>query len=473
MEEQITFLGDMPIYNEAAIGIDVHSDLLCACALKKGSDGQWIKVRQDFSSDIDSILSLVSWSKIHDPDVIIMESTSVYWMSPYDALDAAGLPVAVVNPAFVKGMRGRKTDHEDAAWLAQIGVNGSYRPSFIPSAEFRHLRAECRLVTKQSQELGTIKNRETKFFDTAGFRLGTVFSDQFGQTAMAAKSAILEGKTPEEVLEAIRPLHGFKRLKKGDDELLKAFQGKLTPSIKRSIESNRLDFEHFKSQVEKGKKELINTIKNLEPKNYRFLQTIPGISEWAACVILIEIGGGEKFGKAFRNPEHFASWLGICPGNTDSNGKRVGKKSRHGNAALRRILCEVAQAAVKCKGTTFKSKFQSLIVRLGYKRSIVAIAHKIAKVIHCLIVRQTVYKDPHTDYQAISSKKNAPRWIKQLSQDYDYKIVNRKTGRVYDSEVIRKQQRFESLYECKKKLAEIDAQCVSTDKPSNQGRVES
>ena len=387
MEEKIIVLGEIPVSNDVAIGIDVQNDLLCACCIRKGSDGIWQKIRRDFSSDMSSISSLAAWCKTFDPKIIIMESTSIYWMSLYDALIDAGLPVDVVNSDFVKEMIGRTADHEDASWLAKIGINGTYRSSFIPDVEFRHLRVLSRLVTKDIQALGTVENSETQLFDTAGFRLGSVFSDQFGQTAMAAKTAILEGKNPKEVLEAIKGQSGYNRLMKDDEELLKAFQGNLTPYIKKAIESNRRNYEHFKTQVKEGKNNLISIIKNLEPKNFQLLQTLPGINEWAAAIILIEIGGGEMFGKAFKKPENFASWLGLCPGDTEM-------KSRQGNAALRRILCEVAQAAVECNGTTFKSKFQSLVIRLGYKRSIVAIAHKIAKVIHCLIVRQIAYQDP-------------------------------------------------------------------------------
>ena len=384
-----------------------------------------------------------------------MESTGNYWMSPYDALEEAGLPISIVNPAHVKGIPGRKTDISDACSLADRGLSGQYKPSYIPPLEFRHLRAVERNLTKQTETLQTYKNRETKFFVTAGYRL-SVFSDEFGKTAMTAKQAILDGKTPEEVLACVMAEKGSKRIRASREELLESFQGNLTIHLKKAIESNRRLYSCLEKEIKMNREYIISEIKRLDGKNYKFLQTIPGISELSAAIILIEIGGGDNFIKAFQRGDSFAAWLGLCPGNNDSNSKRTGKKGRHGDRYLRWILCEVAQAAVKTKGTTFRSKFQSLIIWRSYKCYIVPIAHKIAKMIHYVILHQRPYKDPQIDYQALSCKRNRSRWIKKLMEceDIEITVTNTVTGEVYNSQTFKNFQQIGQKVNIRKIMCE-------------------
>ena len=320
-----------------------------------------------------------------------MESTGTYWMTPYDALEQANLPISIVNPAHVKRMDGRKTDQEDARWLSQIAVNGSFIPSYIPSMEFRHLRMAARNLCKQIESLSDLKNRETKAFVVAGFRLN-VFSDQFGKLATLAKNSLLEGKTGEEVVDILLSQKGSKRLKASKTELLEALSGKLTPELKGMIESNRRIYSVFEEEINKNKANLIDTVRQLEGENFELLQTIPGINDLSAAIILIEIGGSKNFLKAFSTGDNFAGWIGLCPGNNSSNNKRTGRKGRKGNKYLRRILCESAQAASRTKGSTLKSKYQSIKIRLWFKRSIVAIAHKSARLIFfCSTTPQRVH----------------------------------------------------------------------------------
>ena len=140
------------------------------------------------------------------------------------------------------------------------------------------------------------------------------------------------------------------------------------------------------------------------------LQTIPGIDQTAAALILIEIGEDmERFG----SPQRLACWAALSPGNNESAGKRKSGRTRHGNNAIRYILCECANAARMTK-STLAAKYKSLMVRKSHKKAIVAVAHKMIRLIFILLFRRQPYHDQNIDYAAMSAKKNAPRWIKQL-----------------------------------------------------------
>jgi transposase len=145
---------------------------------------------------------------------------------------------------------------------------------------------------------------------------------------------------------------------------------------------------------------------------HRLLQTIPGIDQIASALILTEIGADmAQFGSATR----LAAWAALCPGNNESAGKRVSAKTRKGNATIRYLLCECAHAACKTK-SSLAAKYRSLRTRTGHKKSIVAIAHKMIRLIYILLSRDTAYRDPNIDYAKISTDRNAPRWIQQLKK---------------------------------------------------------
>ena len=105
---------------------------------------------------------------------------------------------------------------------------------------------------------------------------------------------------------------------------------------------------------------------------HRLLQTIPGIDQIASTLILIEIGDDMT---RFGAPDRLAAWAALCPGNNESAGKRKSGKTKKGNAIIRYILCECANAARMTK-SSLAAKYKSLMVRKTHKKSIVAIAHK-------------------------------------------------------------------------------------------------
>lgn len=143
-----------------------------------------------------------------------------------------------------------------------------------------------------------------------------------------------------------------------------------------------------------------------------FLQILPGIDLIGAAMLLVEIGTDMD---AFGSADRLASWVGICPGNNESAGKRKSGRVRKGNAYVRRLLCEFAHAASRTT-SVFKAKFQSLCVRRGYKRSIVALGHKMLRSIFFMFKRGEYYRDCATDYEALSIQRNVARWIKALTR---------------------------------------------------------
>jgi transposase len=115
----------------------------------------------------------------------------------------------------------------------------------------------------------------------------------------------------------------------------------------------------------------------------------------------------------FGSAQRLASWVGLCPGNNESAGKRKSGRIRKGNAWVRRLLCEFAQATSRSR-CAFKGKFQALTVRKGHKRSIVALGHKMLRTICAMLSKKTHYVDRTLSYAALMVAPNAPRWLQML-----------------------------------------------------------
>ena len=123
---------------------------------------------------------------------------------------------------------------------------------------------------------------------------------------------------------------------------------------------------------------------------------------------------------AGREPaEHCAAWTWICPGNSECAGKRRSGRIRRGNPVLRAILVECAHAAVRTRGCQFHTYHQEVKSRRGYKRAIVAVAHKMLRTIYAMLRDSTPYADPGIDYEGISIGRKASRWPQKLEQ-YGY-----------------------------------------------------
>lgn len=138
---------------------------------------------------------------------------------------------------------------------------------------------------------------------------------------------------------------------------------------------------------------------------HQLLQTIPGIDEIAPALIVVEIG--DDLGR-FGSPERLACRAALSPGNNERAGKRKSGRTRHGNNAIRYILCECAIAARMTK-STLAAKYRSLTVRKSHKKAIVAGAHRMIRLIYVLLSRRQPYVDQAIDYAAMGAKKNAPR----------------------------------------------------------------
>lgn len=396
-------LGLQALHRRVA-GIDVHRMLHVVTVLIEQSDGSMQRHTREFGGFRRDCRTLAAWLTELGVELVVMESTGIYWKSVYAHLERAGIAAWVVNAHMIKHVPGRKTDMADSEWLAVLARFGLVRASFIPPKDLRELRLVSRYRRKLSAMCASQINRLHKILDDGGIKLGGVVSDINGVSARAMVSALIEGKSIDHMLGLARG-----QLKHKREDLSASLEGDLSAR-------HLFVLGHLHAHIETLQGELAEIDRYLlaamQPYAWahQLLQTIPGIDQIAAALILIEIGDDmSRFGCAQR----IASWAALSPGNDESAGKRKSGHTRHGNSIVRFILCECANAARMTK-STLASKYRSLMVRKSHKKAIVAVAHKMIRLIFLMLSRRQPYIDQAIDYAAMSAKKNAPRWIKQL-----------------------------------------------------------
>ena len=396
-------LGLRALYRRVA-GIDVHRMLHVVTVLLEQPDGSMQRQTRQFGGFGRDCRELAAWLAELRIELVVMESTGIYWKSVYAHLENAGVAAWVVNAHRVKHVPGRKTDTADSEWLAVLARFGLVKASFIPPKDLRELRLVSRYRRKLNAMRASELNRLHKILDDGGIKLGGVVSDIDGVSARAMVTALIAGQSIEQMLGLARG-----KLKQRREELGASLDGDLSAR-------HLFVLGHIEAHIETLQREIAEIdsymLAALQPYAWahELLQTIPGIDEIAAALILIEIGDDmARFGRA----QSLACWAALSPGNDESAGKRKSGRTAHGNSVIRSILCECANAARMTK-STLAAKYRSLMVRKSHKKSIIAVAHKMIRLIYLLLSRRLPYIDQAIDYAAMSARKNAPRWIKQL-----------------------------------------------------------
>jgi transposase len=394
-----------PIHKRVA-GLDVHRMKHVATVLVEEEDGTVTKATRQFGGFKRDLRELGSWLNEHRVELVVMESTVIYWKSVYTHLETAGIPALVVNARHVKNVPGRKTDVADSEWLAQLARFGLMRGSFIPPKDLRELRLVSRYRRKLAGMLAGEKNRLHKLLDDAGIKLGGVVADIDGVSARRMVEGLIAGQSPGELATL-----GLGPLKDKCEALEASMEGELSPRHRLILQTAHRHIRYLEDELATLDRYLIEAM-HPYAWAWQLLQTIPGIDQISAAMILIEISDDlTRFGTADR----LASWAALCPGNHESAGKRTSGKTRHGNPIVRYLLCEIANAARRTK-SVFRAKYDSLVLRRGHKKAIIALAHKLLGTIFFVLTRRQPYRDSGFDYEAASVAKNTPRWIRALKK---------------------------------------------------------
>ena len=175
-------------------GIDVHRMLHVVTVLIEQPDGSMQRQTREFGGFRRDCRALAAWLAELHVELVVMESTGIYWKSVFTHLENAGITAWVVNAHRIKHVPGRKTDMADSEWLAVLARFGLVKASFIPPRDLRELRLVSRYRRKLSAMCASEINRLHKILDDGGIKLGGVVSDINGVSARAMVSALIAGQ---------------------------------------------------------------------------------------------------------------------------------------------------------------------------------------------------------------------------------------------------------------------------------------
>lgn len=406
----------LSVVHPVCCGLDVHKDIIAACLVTTDAGGNERYEQQMFSCFTDDLKRMRKWLIDRRCRVVAMESTGVYWHAVFDILEK-GFKLLVVNARHIKNVPGRKTDILDSQWLAGLLRHGLLRGSFIPPKEVRRRRDLTRCRRTYVEALADEKRRVHKLFQSANIKIDSVACDLFGVTGRNLIGLLSKSNKKLKLADVEGCLRGS--LKKKVKELYRSVQGFLDDGHRFVLKSHMSVIKSLESQIKAIDRRLSKLFDPYVDLLDRLVE-IPGISIISAYGILSEVGTTLE---DFPSAAHFCSWAGVCPGNNESAGKRRSGRSPVRRSHLKTILIECAWAAVKKKGSYYRSKFYSLRARRGPKRAIMAIAHRLLKAVYAIVKQGAVYRELGENYLALLKKDSRLSYLRSQAKQVGYKLV--------------------------------------------------
>jgi len=338
--------------NITTAAADLAKDLITVCA--QDSSGRTVE-RRDLRRE-----AFLPWLRRLPPGCLIgMEACSAahHWAREMAAM---GLVPRIMAAEFVQPFRksrAGKNDRNDAEAIAIAMREANMRFVAIKSVEQQARLSNHRIREGWKEERTALGNRVRGLLAEFGISI--------------PKSRVALGRT---LAEAVH------------DE-------RLPESVRTIVRSAREHLATLEARI--GECDLAIGLACRNDPAARRLQELCGVGPTIADAAIATIGDA----RAFRNGRQFAAWLGLTPRQFSSGGvARLGSITRRGDAYMRTLLVQGARSAlnsaIKCppeKATRLQLWIVQLRARVGYHKTLVAIANKYARVIWALLARDESY----------------------------------------------------------------------------------
>src|SRR5262247_4088071 len=408
---------------------------------------------QRFGAFTADLYALADWLRQCQIATVVLESTGVYWIGLFEVLEERGFDVRLVDAHYARQVPGRKTDVKDCQWLQELHTYGLLRGAFRPEDKVCVLRSYLRqrrmLVAMASRAVQHMQ----KALEQMNLKLTEVVSDITGKTGMTIIRAILTGERDPQQLATSREkrckhdhvtiataLTGHWRaehlfaLQQAVDQYdflaqqLRACDGQIegclqafVPDVEtdapqapparpwRSSRSNPLSFE-------------VQTY--LKAMTGVDLTQIDGIDSLTALKVISEIGLDMT---RWPTSKHFASWLGLCPGNKISGGKRYRMRSKPSANRAATALRLAAQGLANSH-SALGAYYRRLRARLGAPKAMTATAHKLARLVYSMLRYGTAYVDAGQQAYEQKYRDRVLTNLQRKARVFGYQLVQEGTG---------------------------------------------
>jgi transposase len=443
-----------------AAGIDIgateHYVAVAPDTVAAGADT--VRTFGCFTENIDA---MVEWLKACGVDTVAMESTGVYWIVPFQKLEAAGMEVVLVNAQTLKHVPGRKTDVQECQWIQQLHTYGLLRASFRPDDGICRLRTLVRhranLVSSGAEHILHMQKALTQM----NIQLHHVVSHLTGETGLRILKAILKGeRDPDKLVELRDPqitcstVAEMRQALKGDwraellfvlgqslrawefyqeqmrqcdvqlEEQLKRLPSATPPPSPKKAKSapDPLASSEARPKAKQSRKRN-DPEKDLGPELARIcgtdLTAAHGLRLLTVLTLVSETGVDMN---KWRSAKAFTSWLGLNPNNKISGGRVLSTRTRK---VVNRVATALRMGAVGVADTdTWLGSFnRRMRARLGPAGATTATARKIATVIYHLLKT----KEPFIDRDLLAYEARVYRHklarLKKQAKTLGYELV--------------------------------------------------
>lgn len=402
----------MDVLYPRCAGLDVHKETVVACA-RVVRGGRVESEARTFRTTTAGLLELSAWLSAHDCTHVAMESTGVYWKPVWHVL-ADSFELVLANAGHVRNVPGRKSDVNDAMWLADLLAHGLLRGSFVPPPAVQELRDLTRTRKQLVRALGQHVQRVEKVLEDANLKLTGVLTDVVGASGRRMLDALLAGETDAAALAAL----ASPRVKASRAELCEALRGRVTPHHRFLLREHLAMVDHLRERIAVFDAQIGAVLEPFRVAADR-LVSIPGVSDVTAQVIVAEIGIDMS---RFPTVRHLISWAGLCPRMDESAGKRRSTRIRKGAPWLKTVLVQCAWAATRAKGTYLQAQFRRLKGRRGAMKAIVAVAASILTAAYHMLRDGVTYRDLGSAYFDRRDKAKLAQRLARRIKDLGYEV---------------------------------------------------
>ena len=395
----------MDLLHPQCAGLDIHQRTVVACA-RVVAGSSVTHERRTFGTTTADLEALRDWLTAHGCTHVAMESTGVYWKPIWQILEGR-FELVLANARHIRAIPGRKSDVNDATWIADLLAHGLIRGSFVPPAPVQELRDLTRTRKQLVREIAQHTLRIQKTLEHAILKLTGLLSNILGVSGRAILQALVAGEQDPERLADL--VHG--RLKASRAELVAALHGRVTAHHRFLLQLHLTHVDALERAVREVEARLGEALAPFRTALDRLI-TMPGVSETVARVLVAEIGFDMT---RFATAGHLVSWAGLCPRLDESAGKRLSTRTRPSNPWLKTTLVQAAWAASRKKDGYLRAQFLRLKSRRGPKKAILAVAASMLTAAYHMLKHDVDYRDLGADHFDRRDKaKLAHRLIQRL-----------------------------------------------------------
>jgi transposase len=407
----------MDLLRPRCAGLDVHKDLIVACArITEGNQIQRESAR--FGTSTRELLRLRDWLLARGVTHVGMESTGVYWKPVWHILEGS-VELILGNARAMRNVPGRKSDQSDAAWISDLVAHGLIRSSFVPPEPIQALRDLTRTRTQMMHERGRQVQRLQKVLEDANIKLASVLSDITGVSGRKMLFALANGATDARAMAKLAD----PRVKASEQEIMYALEGCVNDHRRFMISFHLRHIDELDALVEtlEGRIE-----EELAPfhRVVEHLITIPGVKEDAAAAIVAEIGVDMS---VFPSAGHLAVWAGLSPGLNETGGRKKPARTKK-QRWLKAKMTQCAWAAVKKRDTYLCARYHRIRARRGKQKAIVAVAATMLRAIYHMIQNDVDYQDLGADHFNRFDRERAAKRLRKRLEKLGYAVDLRKAA---------------------------------------------